>query len=702
MSSALSALQANSKALGVVSNNVANINTAGYTRRVIELSTQSAGGQLSGVDVTGIQRVVDQYLNQEVLSANSSSSRYGAQTSVYGQLNALLGTPGDGTALTSQLSNVYAALGQAALSPTASSSRTAVLNSMQNLATSVSSLSASLSNLQQQTDSQVASSIGSVNNLLKQIYDLNGQIKTASAAGDTSSALLDQRDVAMQSLSQLVDVRTATQADGSATVMTQDGVSLVGDSYAQLSYTASQTNGSYQSIMLQNVNPGTGQPIGSAQPLDQHLTGGKIKGLIDMRDGALADLQNELGAFAQGVAQSFNAQHNANAAYPPPTTLNGRNTGLLSTDALNFTGKTTVAVTDSGGNLVQSIAVDFGANQYSTDGGSSWTSFGATIGGLAGALNSALGSNGTASFVDGKLTIAATGSNGIVVQDNAATPTSRGGTGFSQFFGLNDLFQSASPSILATGLSAGDASGLAAGGKIDLSLKGPNGDIAKAGSVTITAGMTVGQVVGALNTAMGGTASFTLNGDGSITSQATSGYPGYQLQVIDDTTKRGTTGMSFTQLFGVGANQTAQQAASFSLTPDVANDPSRLAFATPDVTGTPVVGSGDSSGLQALQNLATARHTFPQIGDLSKQVATLGDYAAGFYQDVATRSASATSNNTTQTDRLTEAQTRQTSTSGVNLDEELSNMMMYQQAYSAGARILNVVQQLYTTLMQIQ
>ena len=67
----------------------------------------------------------------------------------------------------------------------------------------------------------------------------------------------------------------------------------------------------------------------------------------------------------------------------------------------------------------------------------------------------------------------------------------RGTAGFSQFFGLNDLFQSQVPSITATGLSAGDASGLAAGGVINFSFKGPNGDIVKNSSVTTTAGQTV-------------------------------------------------------------------------------------------------------------------------------------------------------------------------------------------------------------------
>jgi flagellar hook-associated protein 1 FlgK len=703
MSSALSTLQTNSAALRVVSNNVANVNTTGYARRTVNLEALSAGGQLAGVDISDIKRVVDQYLNQESLSAGASSANYDAQSAVFDQINALLGSPGDGTALTSKLSDVFSALGQAALSPTSSSSQAGALNALQGLADSISSLSKSLSGLQQQTDGQVATSIDSVNTLIKQIYDFNQQIRAQTVAGNTDSPLLDQRDTALQNLSQLMDVRTVQQSDGSMSVMTQDGVSLVdGGTYAQLSYTAGGSNGVFQPIMIQNVNAQNGQTIGTAQALDPHLSGGKISGLLAMRDGTLADLQNELGSFTQGVALSFNAQHNANSAYPPPTTLDGRDTGLLAGDALNFTGKTTVAVTDSSGNLVSRIDVDFNARTLSVNGGTA-TSFTATVGGFITALNSALGSNGTASFADGQLAISANGTNGIVVKDDAVTPANRGGYGFSQFFGLNDLFQSSAPSILSTGLSASDSSGLAAGGKIDLSLKGPKGDVVKQASVTITAGMTVGDVVGALNTAMGGAASFTLNSDGSITTAPSADYPGYQVGVGNDTTQRGSTGMSFTELFGIGANQRAQQASGFSVASAISGDSSRLAFGQADLSSSgAIVGSSDSSGLTALQSLETATQPFAKAGALGRQVVSLGNYVAGFYQDVSTRGTDIASNKTAQDDRLTEAQARQSSTSGVSLDEELSNMVIYQQAYSAGARMLNVVDDLFKTLLNIQ
>jgi flagellar hook-associated protein 1 FlgK len=704
--SALSTLLVNSAALGVVSDNVSNLNTPGYARRVVQEQTQSSGGQIDGVDIATIQRVADQFLNQEVLTAGGTSSQYDTENKIISQLNSLLGQPGGDSSLTTALSNVFTALGQAQLSPTASASQVGVTNAFASLASSISNLSGSISGLQNQVDQQVTTTVSSANALIQQIYNLNVQAKAAVAAGNTDTALLDQRDLAVQNLSQIIGIRSVPQGDGGVQIYTTDGVNLVGDNYAQLSYAGGATNGIYGNITLQNIKPQSGQPIGTAIALDPHLSGGALKGLIDMRDNTLASLGGELGQLAQATSNAFNQVSNANAAYPPPASLTGRDTGLLSTDALNFSGKSTFAVTDSSGNLVSRIDVDFGAGTISVDGGAA-TSFTATIGGFATALNSALGAGGSASFANGVLSVSATGTNGIVVQDDAATPSDRGGLGVSQFFGLNDLFQSAAPSTLATGLSASDSSGLAAGGTIALELKGPGGDIVKRASITTTAGQTVGDVVAALNTAMGGAATFTLNADGSITQSVSGNYSGYQIGVTSDTTTRGNTGISFTQLFGIGAGASATQAQDFSLRPAIAANPALLAFAKPQLTSTTVagdtvVGPGDTSGLLALQNLDTAAQSFSQVGNLGAQFTSLSNYAGLLYQDVATRSTTITANQTAQDGRLQEAQTRQSSNSGVNLDEELSNMMTYQRAYSAGARMLTTVDALYQTLLGIQ
>ena len=582
--SALSALQTSQAALNVVSNNVSNINTPGYARQVVNETTAISNGQLAGVDIASIQRVADQFLDQEALSAGGASSQYDTMANLFSQLNGLLGQPGDNQSLATQLTNVASAFAVASQSPTSGASQTGVVNALSSLASSISDVSGTITQMQGQVDQQVVSSVSSTNSLIQQIYNLNTQISATTAAGGDASGLQDQQEQALSSLSQTIGIKTITNANGTVTVSTTDGLNLVSSTYATLSYSGGATNGSYGNIMVQDVNPQTSQLIGQPTALDPHLSSGSLKGLIDMRDQVLGGLNQSLGSLAQQTANAFNAQSNANAAFPPPTSLTGRDTGLLSTDALNFTGDTTIAVTDPSGNLVSRIDVDFGPpGSLSVDGGAS-QSIGTTVGSFTTALNTALGGNGSASFVNGKLSISATGGNGIVVQDPSSAPSSRGGTGFSQFFGLNDVFQSSGPTIAATGLSGSDSSGLAAGGTIALSLKGPNGDIVKNVSITTTAGQSIGNVISSLNTALGGAATFTLNPDGSVSTQTSAAYSGYQVNVTGDTTQRGNTGMSFTELFGLGANAQAQQASGFSLTSAVNGNPALVGLGTPSIT----------------------------------------------------------------------------------------------------------------------
>ena len=703
--SALTALKTNSAALSVVSNNVANINTPGYARRVVNQQTLAPGGQLMGVDIASVQRVVDKFLQQETLSAGASAAHYDAEAGFFSQLNGLLGAPGDNQSLATGLNNLQSALATASQAPSAPSSSAAILNALNGISSDINNVSGNIASLQTQIDSQVVSSVSETNTLIKQVYDLNNQIRNDSATGNSDDALADQRDLALQNLAQKLGIKVATNSDGSVRVSTSDGVNMVSNTYAQLSYTGGPQNGVYGSIQIQDTNPATGQTLGMPGALEPHLSGGALAGMIEMRDNQLGGLAQALGNFAQQTAQAFNAQANANAAYPPPTSLSGRDTGLLGTDALNFSGKTTLAVTAPDGTLVKRIDINFSAGTLSVNGGAS-SSIGTTITSFNIALGTALGANGTAGFSNGALSLSATGGNGILVQDDASTPASRAGAGFSQFFGLNDIFKAQAPAIAATGLSAADASGIAAGGVIALSLKGPDGDIVKKVNVTTTAGMTIGNIVTALNTALGGAATFTLNSNGAITTAKSALYSDYQLNVNNDSTLRGTTGVSFTTLFGIGDNNLANQAVNFAVTPAIASAPQRIGMATAQLAGATagdvIVSAGDNSGALKLQSVITQNRNFGTAGGLAAQYGSLSDYAATFYQNLSTRSNSVTQAQTTQDDRLQEAQTRMSANSGVSLDEELTNLTTYQQAYAASARLLTVVGKLYDTLLQIQ
>ena len=702
LSSGLSAVQTNSSALRVTADNIANVNTPGYVRRVVQQQTLAPGGVLSGVELANVQRIVDQYLDTEVLSANGNSSRYDVQSTIMDQFNSALGSPGDGNSLGAGMDAIYAALGQASLDPSSLTSRMGTLNDMGTFAQTISSLSDSVASLRAGADQQISTAVSQANTLIQQIVQLNPQIQHAMTVGDTGTGLLDQRDSLVQQLSQLMGIRTTSQPDGRLFISTLDGVQLVGDNYSVLS--CSPTNGpSFNPITIQTRNVLSGQPVGSPRTFDAHSATGQLRGLLDVRDGALASIASELGSYAQTVAQAFNAVHNASAAVPPPTTLDGRQTGLLDTDSLNFTGATTLGITDSGGKLLHKVNIDFDAGTLSVDGGPS-SGIGGTVGSFVTALNSALGANGTASFASGVLTLSATGNNGIVIADDPNNRTSRAGTGFSQFFGLNDLFVSAGNMIPATGLQSGDTAGFAPGGSISLLLKGPAGQRVGETTVAVT-GTTIGDMVAALNSAFTGKATFALDPNGQLQVTPAAAYSGYDLEVTLDTTARGTTGESFSSLFGMGTSEQMARAQSFRLADGVANSPEALAFAQPSLTsgsllGDTVVTPGDNRGLLALQDLVNQTHPFAGAGAIPTRNVTFGDYAAAFYQDVASRGNAIDTSKSAEDTRLNLAKQKQSEKEGVNLDQELENMTVLQQAYNAGARLLQVAKELYDELLQ--
>ena len=177
--SALSALKTNSAALGVVSNNVANLNTPGYARRVVNEQTLALGGQLAGVDIASVQRVVDQFLQSENLAANGTSSQYDTMAGMFTQLNGLLGGPGDNQSLATGLTNLASAYGVASQAPSTSASSTGVLNALNNVASQISNVYGTITTLQGQVDQQVMSAVPSTNALIQQVYQLNQQIKSA-------------------------------------------------------------------------------------------------------------------------------------------------------------------------------------------------------------------------------------------------------------------------------------------------------------------------------------------------------------------------------------------------------------------------------------------------------------------------------------------------------------------------------------------
>ena len=705
LSSGLSALLANQAALRTTSSNIANVNTPDYVRRTVQFQTQTAGGVLAGVEMSSVRRAVDQFLSAERWSAASSAGESDATARFLDQLQKSLGGVGDKRDPASRLGAMTEGLAQLSVDPTSIASRTQLLQKMKDFAQGIADLAAGVQDLRAKADAEIGDAVQRVNDLIDRIAALNDPIQRATLQGNGASALMDERDAAVRELSGLMDIRVENGTSGRINITTPSGFTLVSQSAAEathidLAVVSAETV--FSGMTVQRRNPETGAPIGPVEPFERHITGGTLRGLLDLRDQTLPNIAAEVGALAAGTAEAFNAAHNASSSWPPPSALTGRNTGLLASDALGFSGRSSFAVVDAQGKLVKRVDVDFTAGTLSVNGGAA-TAFGATVGGFTSALNTALGGDGTASFTNGVLSLTASGGNGIAVQQDPANPSSRAGRGFAHTFGLNDLFVSAVPTSFKTGLQSTDAHGFTAGQSLEFAVRGPTGEIVRQFTYTVS-GSTIADLVSGLNTSAAGAGNFALDAQGGITFTPTGGSAN-RLELNSDTTARGGTGVRMSALFGLGQTYQMQQGTGLAVRPSVANNAGALSLAQLDLSSTSVIGdvvlaSADNKGVLALQS-AGANVTFPPAGFSNGRVSSLSEYAAALVANIGQRAAAAGSASADAVSLMSEVEERAISHEGVNLDEEAAAMMVFQQAYNAGARIITTAQKLLDELLNL-
>jgi flagellar hook-associated protein 1 FlgK len=163
--------------------------------------------------------------------------------------------------------------------------------------------------------------------------------------------------------------------------------------------------------------------------------------------------------------------------------------------------------------------------------------------------------------------------------------------------------------------------------------------------------------------------------------------------------------VSFSKFFGLGTAARQTQASNMAVRSDILRTPGKLSLAqlalsASSVPGNIVLGNSDNTGALALAAIGNSAFNFEARGGLSSASMSLNDYVSqisGVQSDLATSASDDSANLATIQQEVT---TRKNNAEGVNLDEELSNMMIYQQAYNASARIMTVVQQMFDELMK--
>ena len=683
--------------LRVVSDNVANVNTPGYVRKIAEQVSRTTEGMGSGVEISRVRLATDRFLQAASLTAGADASRQGVRYELYDRIQALFGDPGGDSGFFSQVDGVFSSFAAMAESATSSPLRQEAMFKAEALFDEAARISNQIQSVREDADGRVKTAVEKANALLQQIEALNVEIsRTQANDGDSSGSETNQAKL-ISDLSNLMDIKVVGRTNGGVSIRTSAGLLLAGQGAAKLEYRAAgavNAESTFDDIYVT-------EPGGVRRSLTEGLKSGEIKGLLELRDTEAPAAAERLAELMTHVADELNRAHNANSSVPPPTTLSGKNVGQsLETALTGFTGGTTIAVTNAAGIIQARADIVFSGSTMTVNG------VPATPATFLTTLNTQLGGSATATFVNGALSISATGTDGVAIADSATSPSNKAGRGFSHYFGLNDLITTDRTAVYDVGLTSTSQHGFTPGETVTFRFADESGARLRDLAVAVPAGTgTVAELLTALNnpvTGVGRYGSFSLNATTGALTFTGSGSPAAVMSVAQDTTTQVPSGVSMTELFGLGAGVRASRADGFTVRSDIRTNPGKLALAQLNLSaaaGAPALSVADGRGALALTDAGQRSVNFQAGGGSAGGLQSIARYASDMSGDIGARAAASKNRAESAEAIQTEASARQLAHEGVNLDEELVNMTTYQQAFNASARLIQAAKDMYDVLL---
>jgi len=295
--------------LGLLSteHNIVNANTPGYSRQSTVQATNNAittgsGSIGQGVQVVTIKRQYDAYLNNQVNTAQTQVSNLNALYSQLSQIDLMLADPDAG--MSPAMQEFFAGVQQVSSNPSSLPARQSMLTSAQTMVTRFNNLDLRLAEISKQLDGRIVSAVADINAYAGEIADLNQRIVLAqSGYSQPPNDLLDQRDQLINELNKLIKVNTSTNSDGSFNVFIGTGQQLViGGKTVEMTASAS-------SLDLTRIAVGLKTSGGTQELPESLIVGGELGGLISFRSQSLDTAVNELGRVAASLTLTFNAQY---------------------------------------------------------------------------------------------------------------------------------------------------------------------------------------------------------------------------------------------------------------------------------------------------------------------------------------------------------------------------------------------------------
>ncbi len=308
-----SAVLAQQKGIEVTGQNIANVNTPGYTRRRVNLTQgMTIAGQVgTGVKVKGIERVYDSFLGAQINQEEQELGRWEARRDAL-SLAEIQFNEADGGGLSEALGEFWNAWQDLANDPSGYVERVSLLGKGEDLANKLQSVYDALSPVPSPWDAQVTDAVSQINLQAAKIADLNEKIVQVETSGENANEQRDARDLALKELSSLIDITTFEQENGTLCVKLGDGKSLVDGVHMRELSTLDNKEGHKEVCWADS-------PTAS---INHTMSSGTLKGLMETRDEIVPGYMSRLETLAGTIKARLNAIHSAGYGLAGSTGVN--------------------------------------------------------------------------------------------------------------------------------------------------------------------------------------------------------------------------------------------------------------------------------------------------------------------------------------------------------------------------------------------
>ncbi len=618
LATAMAGVRANQAALSIVSSNIANAQTPGYVNQSVNQIETPTGDTGASVRVTGVSRQLNQFIQTQLRSETAGGAYADQIASVLTQLQSIYGTPGDAGTLETAFSNFTSALQSLSTTSGSASAQISAVTAAQSLAQQLNATTQGIQTLRSNAEQDINISVGQANAAMTQIANINTQLQGLSPTDPTAATLMDQRDKAIDQLSQLMDIRVSTDSNNLTTIYTTNGVELVGVQASTLNF---NSQGTLNANSQWNSNPANSTvgtitiKLANGANIDMiatnSISSGQIAADLTLRDKTLVQAQAQIDQLAASMASALSDKTTAGTAAPaalaPKAGFDLDLSNVLPGNTINFT------YTDSATSTQHQVSI-------------------------------------------------------VRVDDPAALPLSNvGANPNNPVIGVNFLGGMAS---VVSQLNS-------AFGSANLQFSNP-----------------VGSTLRVLDN---GTGTATVNAASVTTTTSALANGNVQLPVFTDGNSLYTGSIT-----RYGSQQTGL-AGRITVNAALLIDPSKLTV----YNTSPLTNAGDTTRSDFLYSqLTSGTFTYsPQTGLGTAATPFKGTLTGFMQQFLSQQSNAATSATQLQQGQdvvVNALQQKFKSSSGVNIDTEMANLISLQNTYAANAHVMSVVQTMMASLMQVQ